>query len=270
MLISAGRVGGAAPAAGAGDLALGFRQFAVQQIAASDPQPVTHRMQRKQILRTHLDAIAACRAPRFAHHRQPVRIHLDRVEIRRRARNPPGPGIPNCILCRRPKPAPPPGRIPSPRIAPDAGRHAPRRRTPAGRRAFLLFRHRLSITRQSPGCLRECSPCISRARFRHPRLSRRTCGNRYSRMPRNSRAAAALPLLQCADPHKRKASCRRRPVRRLRARPCPPISAAAMRYSTIVRTTQLACAKSPSRGVLLTQEKIVNPTPGRQQAHHQR
>ncbi len=55
-------------------------EIAIQQIHACDPQPMTDRMQREQILGTDGDAIAAGRAFRFVDYRQPVRIHIDSVE----------------------------------------------------------------------------------------------------------------------------------------------------------------------------------------------
>src|SRR5512143_838396 len=66
----AGCVHGAAAASGAGDLAVREQLVAGLERAAGDPEPVADRVEREEVLRAGLDAVAAGRALALVDHRQ--------------------------------------------------------------------------------------------------------------------------------------------------------------------------------------------------------
>ena len=70
------RIDDAAPARSASHFASGFRRIAVILVAAGHPQLVGHAMNREQVLRTDIDAVAASRAFGQIDDRQTLRIHL--------------------------------------------------------------------------------------------------------------------------------------------------------------------------------------------------
>jgi len=77
----AGRIHGAFAAGRTSHPALFQNIVAGLQVFAVHPQPVAHGLQRKQVFRTSLHAVAAGRAFVHIHHRQPVGAHGDGIEI---------------------------------------------------------------------------------------------------------------------------------------------------------------------------------------------